>query len=297
MRARPHGGAHADGGDDAARRSRARWWAATSRSRSTRSTPGAPRCAGARRGRRAAARGARPDGRRRPAARRAVERPSFSIAPGEILGIAGVEGNGQTELHRGASPGCVPSRAGSIALGGRDLTPLDVRARGDAGLSHIPEDRHAPRPRARLLRRRQPDPRPAASLHARRAASTASASREHARAQIAAFDIRPADPVAAGARAVGRQPAEDRHRARDGRATSRCCSPRSRRAASTSARSSSSTRSSARRATPGKAVLLVSADLAEVLALSDRIAVMYGGRFVALLPRARGVGRDASAPT
>jgi simple sugar transport system ATP-binding protein len=36
----------------------------------------------------------------------------------------------------------------------------------------------------------------------------------------------------------------------------------------------------------GKAVLLVSADLAEVLALSDRVAVMYGGRIVALLPRA-----------
>jgi len=36
----------------------------------------------------------------------------------------------------------------------------------------------------------------------------------------------------------------------------------------------------------GKAILLVSADLAEVLALSDRIAVMYGGRFVVVLPRA-----------
>ena len=35
----------------------------------------------------------------------------------------------------------------------------------------------------------------------------------------------------------------------------------------------------------GKAVLLVSADLAEVLALADRVAVMYGGRFVAVLPR------------
>ena len=42
----------------------------------------------------------------------------------------------------------------------------------------------------------------------------------------------------------------------------------------------------------GKAVLLVSADLSEVLALSDRIAVMYGGRIVALLPRS-----DASPET
>ena len=37
---------------------------------------------------------------------------------------------------------------------------------------------------------------------------------------------------------------------------------------------------------PGKGILLVSADLAEVLALADRVAVMYGGRFVTVLPRA-----------
>jgi len=37
----------------------------------------------------------------------------------------------------------------------------------------------------------------------------------------------------------------------------------------------------------GKAILLLSADLAEILALSDRIAVMYGGRFVVVLPRAQ----------
>jgi simple sugar transport system ATP-binding protein len=36
----------------------------------------------------------------------------------------------------------------------------------------------------------------------------------------------------------------------------------------------------------GKAILLVSADLSEILALSDRIAVMYGGRFVVVMPRA-----------
>ena len=43
----------------------------------------------------------------------------------------------------------------------------------------------------------------------------------------------------------------------------------------------------------GKAILLVSADLAEILALSDRIAVMYGGKFVDVLPRARRQRRSA----
>jgi simple sugar transport system ATP-binding protein len=69
-----------------------------------------------------------------------VRSVGFSIAPGEILGIAGVEGNGQTELIE-AIAGLRPA-TGSITLAGLDLVPLDVRRRGDAGLSHIPEDRH-----------------------------------------------------------------------------------------------------------------------------------------------------------
>ncbi len=47
----------------------------------------------------------------------------------------------------------------------------------------------------------------------------------------------------------------------------------------------------------GKAMLLVSADLPEILALSDRIAVMYGGRIVAVLPRSDGERGDRSART
>src|SRR4051812_5920928 len=66
-----------------------------------------------------------------------VDDVSFTIAPGEILGIAGVEGNGQTELIE-AIAGLRAAR-GVIELAGRDVTALDVRARGDAGLSHIPE--------------------------------------------------------------------------------------------------------------------------------------------------------------
>jgi ABC-type uncharacterized transport system ATPase subunit len=45
----------------------------------------------------------------------------------------------------------------------------------------------------------------------------------------------------------------------------------------------------------GKAILLVSADLAEVLALADRIAVMYGGRFATVMPRSEATP-DALAP-
>src|SRR5687768_11116863 len=71
----------------------------------------------------------------------AVRGVSFDIAPGEIFGIAGVEGNGQSELVE-AIAGLRPVSSGSIVLGMRDIAGLDVRMRGDAGLSHIPEDRN-----------------------------------------------------------------------------------------------------------------------------------------------------------
>jgi len=67
----------------------------------------------------------------------AVNGVSFSINAGEILGIAGVEGNGQTELLD-ALAGLRSAESGTIRLAGRDIAALSVRARGDAGLSHIP---------------------------------------------------------------------------------------------------------------------------------------------------------------
>ena len=62
----------------------------------------------------------------------AVNNLSFDIAPGEILGIAGVEGNGQTELLE-AIAGLRKPIAGSVLLGARDVTTMSVRARADGG--------------------------------------------------------------------------------------------------------------------------------------------------------------------
>jgi simple sugar transport system ATP-binding protein len=66
---------------------------------------------------------------------------SFHIARGEIVGIAGVSGNGQSELLQ-AVAGLMPVDAGTIRLGERDITGLSVKSRRDAGLAHIPEDRY-----------------------------------------------------------------------------------------------------------------------------------------------------------
>ena len=66
---------------------------------------------------------------------------SFDIGAGEILGVAGVDGNGQQELAE-AIVGLRPIEAGSLKLGGVDLTAAPIATRLAAGLAHIPEDRH-----------------------------------------------------------------------------------------------------------------------------------------------------------
>jgi simple sugar transport system ATP-binding protein len=212
----------------------------------------------------------------------AVNGVSFTIAPGEILGIAGVEGNGQTELVE-ALAGLVAAR-GSIMLAGRDLLALDVRARGDAGLSHIPEDRHE---RGLVLDYSIADNLILGQQHRFTRAGSIDRSRvlAHAHEMIATYDIRPADAlVNARALSGGNQQkiVVAREMSRDFRVL---LASQPTRGVDVGAIEFIHTQLREAR-NQGKAVLLVSADLAEVLALSDRVAVMYGGRFVAVLPRA-----------
>jgi general nucleoside transport system ATP-binding protein len=69
-----------------------------------------------------------------------VESVSFEVHAGEIVGIAGVQGNGQTELVE-ALTGLRKATSGVIALDGKDLTHSDPRERHQMGMAHIPEDR------------------------------------------------------------------------------------------------------------------------------------------------------------
>ncbi len=71
----------------------------------------------------------------------AVENVSFTVRAGEIVGIAGIEGNGQTELIE-ALAGLRKPASGSITFNGRDVTKLDARKLKELGIAHIPEDRH-----------------------------------------------------------------------------------------------------------------------------------------------------------
>jgi simple sugar transport system ATP-binding protein len=71
----------------------------------------------------------------------AVDGVSFSVAAGEIVGIAGIEGNGQTELVE-ALAGLVRPRSGRISFEGQDVTNFGARRLKELGIAHIPEDRH-----------------------------------------------------------------------------------------------------------------------------------------------------------
>ena len=71
----------------------------------------------------------------------AVRNVSFKVHAGEIVCIAGIDGNGQTELVYGIT-GLEPLKEGKITLGGRDITHASIRDRNTHGMSHIPEDRH-----------------------------------------------------------------------------------------------------------------------------------------------------------
>ncbi len=70
-----------------------------------------------------------------------VNNVSFKVHQGEIVGIAGIDGNGQTELIY-ALAGLMKAESGSIFLGDKEITHSGIRERNDMGLSHIPEDRH-----------------------------------------------------------------------------------------------------------------------------------------------------------
>ena len=71
----------------------------------------------------------------------AVKDVSFQARAGEIVCIAGIDGNGQTELVYGIT-GLEKAKKGNVTLCGQDISKASIHKRSDAGMSHIPEDRH-----------------------------------------------------------------------------------------------------------------------------------------------------------
>lgn len=71
----------------------------------------------------------------------ALDGVSFEVKSGEIVGVAGIEGNGQTELIE-ALAGLAKPVGGSISFSGKDVTNCTARQLKELGVAHIPEDRH-----------------------------------------------------------------------------------------------------------------------------------------------------------
>jgi simple sugar transport system ATP-binding protein len=211
----------------------------------------------------------------------AVNDLSFDIRPGEIVGIAGVEGNGQTELLE-AIAGLRRVEGGRVQLGTHALTTLSVRERADLGLSHIPEDRHR---RGLVLDYSIADNLILGRQHhfASRGGLDRARIAANAVEQVERFDIRP--PIAElPARALSGGNQQKIVIAREmGRAFHVLLAAQPTRGVDVGAIEFIHAQLRAAR-DAGKGILLVSADLPEVLALSDRIAVMYSGRFVTVLP-------------
>jgi simple sugar transport system ATP-binding protein len=213
---------------------------------------------------------------------KAVNDVSFAVAAGEILGIAGVEGNGQTELLESIA-GIRDVTSGAIVLDGKDITHRSVHARGESGLSHIPEDRHR---RGLIL-----DYTVAENLifgqqhkYTSNGVLETDAILGHARQAIIEYDIRPTDP-SLPARALSGGNQQKVVIAREmSRGFSVMLAAQPTRGVDVGAiEFIHAELRKAREA--GKGILLVSAELKEVLTLSDRIAVMYGGRIVATFSR------------
>lgn len=214
----------------------------------------------------------------------AVDGVSFEIAPGEILGIAGVEGNGQTELVE-AIAGLRIVRGGSISLAGTDLTQASVERRRVAGLAHVPEDRHR---RGLILDYSVADNLILGSQRqfSRRASLDDSRIQSYADALTREFDIRPPQPaLAARLFSGGNQQKVVIAREMGGEFSVLLASQPTRGVDVGAIEFIHRRLREARDA--GKSILLVSAELNEVLALADRVAVMYRGRIVAILPARR----------
>jgi simple sugar transport system ATP-binding protein len=209
----------------------------------------------------------------------AVQDVSFVVRAGEIVGIAGVEGNGQSELIE-AITGLRRAEGGQIAVAGQVMAHASARKMLDAGVGHIPEDRQR---RGLVLEFTiaenialhdycyPPDSR-WGWLFPRRLV-------ERARTLIREFDVRGGGPTTrAGALSGGNQQkvVAAREVARDPKVL---VAAQPTRGLDVGAIEFLHRRLVEER-DEGRAILLVSLELDEVMSLSDRLLVMYEGRVV-----------------
>jgi general nucleoside transport system ATP-binding protein len=204
---------------------------------------------------------------------------TFDVRAGEIVGVAGVEGNGQRELIEAIAGLVDPAKvSGEIALDGRPLAGLDARTRRERGIAHIPEDRH----RRGLLLEFTLDENAILGVHYRPpVASGAMVNDREVRRRTAdiiqRFDVRPPNP-ALPARALSGGNQQKLIIGRELELNPRLLLvAQPTRGVDIGAIEFIHRKLVALR-DAGCAVLLVSAELEEVMSLSDRLLVIHHGR-------------------
>jgi simple sugar transport system ATP-binding protein len=214
--------------------------------------------------------------------RKHVENVSFEVRAGEIVGVAGVQGNGQTELVE-ALTGLRKATGGTITLDGKDLTHSNPRERHQLGMAHIPEDRQRQglvgglSVAENLVLTRYHDDQFSHGVVVDWDAANAIAD-----TLISEYDIRtPSKETGVGTLSGGNQQKVivARELSRDLRLTIAAQPTRGVDVGSIEYIHSRIVKER----DAGTAVLIVSTELEEVMALSDRLLVMYRGRVVAEL--------------
>ncbi|MGH7725445.1 MAG: ABC transporter ATP-binding protein [Candidatus Eiseniibacteriota bacterium] len=207
----------------------------------------------------------------------AVSELSLAVAAGEIVGIAGVEGNGQNELVE-ALTGLRRWTAGDVRLSGRSLHGLSPRAIAHLGVSHVPADRWK---RGLVLEYSLEDNlifgRHDERAFNRGAVLARPAIRTFANERLQEFDVRPPLPLARARQLSGGNQQKVIVAREFTRPGPLLIAAHPTRGIDLGAIEFIH-KEIVRQRDAGRAVLLVSAELAELLTLSDRIAVLYEGR-------------------
>nr|WP_180218508.1 ABC transporter ATP-binding protein [Streptomyces albus] len=222
-------------------------------------------------------------------ARTVLDDISFTIHKGEVLGVAGVEGNGQAELVE-AIMGMSDPDGGTLTLDGQDISHAPTRVRRESGIGYIPEDRHrhgllleAPLWENRILGHVTEKPNtkgPALGIPGAPQLLALGEARADAGRIVAEYDVRtPGIEVTAASLSGGNQ-----QKFIVGREMSHhpklliAAHPTRGVDVGAQAQIWDQIRTARRE---GLAVLLISADLDELIGLSDTLRVMYRGRLVA----------------
>ena len=205
---------------------------------------------------------------------------SLDIRAGEILGLAGVEGNGQSELVE-ALTGLRRIESGTVLLSGKDISRASIRERNESGLAHIPEDRQKrglvldySLEENFILKNHRDAP------YSRHGFLQPEAIREHANTVIEAFDVRSGEGAISSARAMS---GGNQQKAIIGREFDQnpdlLIAVQPTRGLDVGSIEYIHKRLIEQRDS-GKAVLLVSLELDEILDLSDRITVIHNGMLI-----------------